>query len=374
MTKIPLLKPKLPDANQLLPFLRRIDQARWYTNFGPLENEFLQKLLEIQSETDTHQIHGTLTSNATQGLELVLSALDLAPNSKVAIPALTFAATATAVRRAGHIPIALDVDRDSWLLTPEGVPTKGELLIDAVVPVSTFGMPQDATAWSQWSHSNQVPVVIDAAAAFGAQKSAPDITVVFSLHATKTLSSVEGGLVITQNPALAHRLRAMTNFGFGLMQATASTNAKMSEYHAAVGLAHLELWPSQVQSRRNLLLNYEKGMALLTGKFLKLQKDTGHFAPSMMNVKLHSAEARARLEKDCTAAGIQTRRWYQPLVHNLSSIEEIVVSGPLKESEKLSQTLIGLPFFPEMTIEELNYILNVCTKSLQPSPSEIKDY
>jgi dTDP-4-amino-4,6-dideoxygalactose transaminase len=230
-------------------------------------------------------------------------------------------------------------------------------------------MPQDATAWSQWSRCNQVPVVIDAAAAFGAQKSAPDITVVFSLHATKTLSSVEGGLVITQNSALAHRLRAMTNFGFGLMQATASTNAKMSEYHAAVGLAHLELWPSQVQSRRDLLRNYKKGLASLAGKVLKFQKDTGIFAPSMMNVKLHSSEVRERLEKDCSAAGIQTRRWYQPLVHNLLSIEEVIVSGPLKESEELSQTLIGLPFFPEMTIDELDYTLKVCSKSLQLSPS-----
>lgn len=364
MMRIPLLKPDLPGADKLLPYLRRIDEARWYTNFGPLENEFLQKLLEIQSKIDTQPIHGTLTSNATQGIELALAALDLAPNSKVAIPALTFAATATAVRRAGHIPIALDVDRDTWLLTPEGVPTKGELLLDAIVPVSTFGMPQDAAAWSRWSHINQVPVVIDAAAAFGAQKSAPDITAVFSLHATKTLSSVEGGLVITQNPALAHRLRSMTNFGFGLMQATATTNAKMSEYHAAVGLAHLELWPSQVQSRRDLLRNYENGLAPLTGKVLKFQKDTGLFAPSMMNLKLHSSEARERLEKDCAAAGIQTRRWYQPLVHKLSSIEEVVISGPLDESEKLSQTLIGLPFFPEMTSDELDFTLEVCSKSL----------
>lgn len=361
---IPLLKPKLPDLDQLLPYLRRIDEARWYTNFGPLENEFLQKLLVIQSKIDINPIHGTLTSNATQGLELALSALDLAPKSKVAVPALTFAATATSVHRAGHIPIALDVDPDTWLLTPENVPSKKELLIDAIVPVSTFGMPQDAFAWSEWSHINQVHVVIDAAAAFGAQKSAPGITLVFSLHATKTLSSVEGGLVITQNSALSHRLRAMANFGFGLMQATASTNAKMSEYHAAVGLAHLELWPSQIESRRNLLRNYEKALAPLNGEILKFQKDTGLFSPCMMNVKLYSSEARDKLERDCAASGIQTRRWYQPLVHKLSSIEKVIFSGSMEESEKLSQTLIGLPFFPEMTIDELKFTTEVCSKSL----------
>lgn len=353
---IPLLKPTLPNAGELLPYLQRIDSAHWYTNFGPLQSEFLHKLLELQARLDSQPVYGVLAANATLGIELALASLKLPPGSSVAVPALTFAATATAVQRAGHTPVALDVDQNTWLLTPECVSDLALNQIDAIVPVATFGMPQDASLWSSWSKTHGKPVVIDAAAAFGAQKTAPDITVVFSLHATKTLSSVEGGLVVTQNAPLADRMRAMTNFGFGLEMPSVATNAKMSEYHAAVGLAHLTLWPSQVRSRQVLLQEYKEALAPLTPSCLRFQQDTGLYAPSLMPIRLQEAELRDRLEALCAARGIQTRRWYQPLVYQLASIGNARVLEPLTESVNLAQTLLGLPFFPGLSSEELAYI------------------
>ncbi|MFM6989866.1 MAG: DegT/DnrJ/EryC1/StrS family aminotransferase [Rhodoferax sp.] len=353
MRNIPLLKPTLPHAGELLPYLQRIDSTHWYTNFGPLQAEFLHELITLQAQLDSQDVHGLLAANATLGLELALASLNLAPGSHVGVPALTFAATATAVQRAGHTPLALDVDPDTWLLTPDCVSAHAVSQIDAIVPVSTFGMPQDASRWSSWSRIHGKPVVIDAAAAFGAQKTAPDITVVFSLHATKTLSSVEGGLVVTQNAPLADRMRAMTNFGFGLEAPSVATNAKMSEYHAAVGLAHLTLWPSQVRARQVLLQEYKEALAPLTPGRLCFQQDTGLYAPSLMPIRLKEPELRDRLEALCAARGIQTRRWYQPLVHQLPSMGSVKVLEPPIESENLAHTLLGLPFYPGLSPEEL---------------------
>jgi dTDP-4-amino-4,6-dideoxygalactose transaminase len=119
---IPLLRPLLPRAEALMPFLTRIDESRHYTNFGLLHNEFLQRLLDWQQNLDGASIHGVLTSNATLGLEFSVASLDLPLGSRVAVPALTFPATATAVLRCGHVPVALDVDSDTWLLTPDSLP------------------------------------------------------------------------------------------------------------------------------------------------------------------------------------------------------------------------------------------------------------
>jgi dTDP-4-amino-4,6-dideoxygalactose transaminase len=353
---IPLLKPTLPNAGELLPYLQRIDSSHWYTNFGPLQCEFLHELITLQAQLDRQEVHGLLTANATLGLELALASLNLRPGSHVAVPALTFTATASAVQRAGHTPLALDVDPDTWLLTPDCVGAHALNQIDAIVPVSTFGMPQDASRWSSWSKTHGKPVVIDAAAAFGAQKTAPYITVVFSLHATKTLSSVEGGLVVTQNAPLADRMRAMTNFGFGLDKPAVTTNAKMSEYHAAIGMAHLKLWPTQVKTRQILLHDYKQALGHLMPSQLSFQQDTGLYAPSLMPIRLKDAELRDRLEALCAARGIQTRRWYQPLVHQLPSMGTVKVLEPLTKSENLAQTLLGLPFFPGLSSEELAYI------------------
>jgi hypothetical protein len=73
--QIPLLKPSLPDAHTLLPYLQRVDNSHWYTNFGTLENEFLNKLLSKQQTLDENEVFGVLTSNATLGIELALTAL-----------------------------------------------------------------------------------------------------------------------------------------------------------------------------------------------------------------------------------------------------------------------------------------------------------
>jgi len=348
--EIPLLRPKLPDADALVPYLRRIDSRQHYTNFGGLQDEFLGLLVEHQQVLDGCPVHGVLTTSGTLGLELVLSALDLPLGSRVAVPALTFPATATAVERCGHVPVLLDVDPDTWLLTPAHMPADlSGLDIQAVIPVATFGLPQNLQAWSAWREATGIHVIIDAAAALGSQKTMADIPVVFSLHATKTLSSGEGGLVLTQDRRLAERLKAMTNFGIGLNMPTIATNAKMSEYHAAVGLAHLEIWPAQVAARKALLGQYRQALAGAEGSVFKFQNGTGLFAPSVFCIQLASPALRDQLERLCEREGIQTRRWYLPLLQHQSMLKWSQVPSPTVNAEYLADTLLGLPFFPDMT-------------------------
>jgi dTDP-4-amino-4,6-dideoxygalactose transaminase len=360
MMSIPLLRPLLPDAHALLPYLQRIDSNRFYTNFGPLHQEFLQRLLTLQLRKEGSTIHGLLTTSATLGLELAIAALDLPAGSHVAVPALTFIATGTAIERCGHIPVAVDVDSQSWLLTPNQMPKGVELHdIKAVVPISTFGMPQDALAWSAWSQIHHIPVIIDAASAWGGQTTAQGVTAVFSLHATKALSSGEGGLILTRDPAMAERLRAMTNFGIGLNNPSMGSNAKMSEYHAALGLAHLEMWPAQVILRNNLIEKYHQALAPATSKMLTFQKDTGLFSPSLFCIRMNSQSLRDQLEAYCAAKGIQTRRWYLPLLQDQPMLKSVLKPWPTTHADDLAKTLIGLPFFVDMDDQQLEKVVHV---------------
>jgi len=354
--KIPLLRPLLPSAELLRPYLERIDHSRFYTNFGPLQNEFLSQLLATHESLLDQKVYGVLTSNATSGLELALASLDLPAGSRVGIPAFTFPATASAVYRCGHVPVVFDVDLNSWMLTPDILSTHLDANIHAVMPVAPFGMPQNSKLWSAWSQKTGVPVIIDAAAAFGAQSCAPGVTLVFSLHATKTLSSGEGGLVITQDPHLANKIKTITNFGIGSEQPLLATNAKMSEYHAAVGLAHLSIWPQQVKARKALLLKYLENLKGISPYKLYIQADTGLYAPSVFAVRLENSFKRMQLEKACNDADIQTRRWYLPLIQNQRMFQPMEVSGSTVNAKLLSETLIGLPFYPDMSIDELGCV------------------
>jgi len=360
MMSIPLLRPLLPDANALLPYLQRIDNNRFYTNFGPLHQEFLQRLLTLQLRKEGSTVHGLLTTSATLGLELAIAALDLPAGSHVGVPALTFVATATAIARCGHVPVVLDVDLPSWLLKPEQMPQGADLQnIKAVIPVSTFGMPQDALAWSSWSKNHRIPVIIDAASAWGAQSTAEGITAVFSLHATKALSSGEGGLILTRDPALANRLRGMTNFGIGQNSPTLGSNAKMSEYHAAIGLAHLDIWPQQVEARNKLLSQYHQALTPAIPQLLVFQQDTGLYSPSLFCVSLASEVLREKLEEKCAAGGIQTRRWYLPLLQDQPMLKSVSKLRPTPNADSLAKTLIGLPFFVDMDEQQLAKVVQV---------------
>jgi dTDP-4-amino-4,6-dideoxygalactose transaminase len=94
--RIPLMVPELPTLDALTPYLRRIDQNRWYSNFGPLTREFEERLLPTFSASDGVHPHVVTVSTGTAGIELALRALELPPSSAVLVPALTFVATATA--------------------------------------------------------------------------------------------------------------------------------------------------------------------------------------------------------------------------------------------------------------------------------------
>jgi dTDP-4-amino-4,6-dideoxygalactose transaminase len=353
-----LMRPVLPDAEALLPFLKRIDESRHYTNFGPLQEELAQKLLELQPRFRQASIHAVCTSSATLGLELALSALDLPKGSRIGLPALTFVATASAITRCGHVPVVLDIDEHDWMLNSDDLADFPASLA-AVVPVATFGMPQDAQMWSRWSDSNGIPVIIDAAGAIGAQATASGVTVVFSLHATKPLSAAEGGLIITEDAELAERLRSMTNFGIGLNDPAAGTNAKLSEYHAAVGLAALKDWPKSSHARMKLYRTYVEQFSHRCNELVTFQQDSGQVAPCIFAVRMATGALRDAVERRCMIDGIGTRRWYLPLIQNQPMLSNVELPAQTPNALRLEQTLLGLPFSLDMQDEDVARVVQV---------------
>lgn len=360
---VPLLVPDMPSPQALLPWLERMHAARHYSNFGPLVQE-LENAFAERFQTPVGQV--TTVTNATLGLELVLQALELPAGSRVLVPAFTFVATATAVLRAGHVPVLADVDAHSWMLTPDIARAACAVArVDAVLPVATFGMPHNMQAWQQFEHDTGLPVVIDAAAAYGSQWLAgAEGTMVFSLHTTKSLPAGEGGLIVSTRPGLAARVRELSNFGINLDPAAAvplgalagvGTNAKMSEYHAAIGLVSLQNWEHSSQRRRALRVDLIQDITQASPWPLVWQQQ-GHggelMAPTLLCARLPSEAARAALEKVCHRGRIMTRRWYQPLLTNMGVLRHCCTPLDTPNAQALASTLLGLPFFLGITQEQ----------------------
>ena len=364
---IPLLRPCLPTAEALRPWLERIDETRRYSNFGPLVREFEAVLagalagpLEGVPMDRSGEPRVVTLHSGTAALELAVAALDLAPGGAVLMPALTFPATAGAVMRRGLTPLFADVDAWCWQLTPEiarGMAARAPLAL--VVPVAPFGVPVDAAGWDAFVADTGIPVLIDAAAAFGNQVIGERAHVAFSFHATKPFSSGEGGALVTRDGALAERVRRLSNFGFnGDLVEEAAGNAKMSEYAAAVGLAQWRRWPDIRARGRRLWHRYAEGLSALSGVRMQ-QGVSAERLPATLPATLVVELPRdaSRVAHGLALAGIETRRWYWPPLHHHPAFAHCPRAleggesgeGELPVTEALGRHLLGLPWFAEIT-------------------------
>ncbi|MBP0445466.1 aminotransferase class I/II-fold pyridoxal phosphate-dependent enzyme [Roseomonas sp. SSH11] len=360
---IPVARPRLPDARAILPYLQEIDANHWYANHGLL-------WLRLQSRLAAHWGVApeavALTANATLALALALRASRVAPGRKCLIPAWTFVATAGAAREAGLVPHFADVDPATWALDPDAVAAREDLAeIGAILVVAPFGMPLDTARWDALSARTGIPVVIDAAAAFDALRAGGPMRpgsspVIVSLHATKAFGIGEGGAVLSQDAEWMERLRRLSNFGFlGSREAmVAGTNAKMSEYTAAIGLAALDAWPETRAGWQAISRHYAEALAD-DARIALSPGFGGDWISATLSVlwPAEGPEDAAELARE----GIGTLRWWGDGCHRHPAYADCP-RDPLPVTDFLARRVIGLPFWRDMTATQVAYICGVAQR------------
>ena len=349
----------MPRWDEVLPYLKRIDAARWYTNFGPLATELEARIAALLPDTQGRVPATASFANATLALELAMLAHELPERSRVLMPALTFVATPASVIAAGHVPVICDVDEASWLLTPEITePLLRETGAIAVLPVSTYGCPQDVAAWDALSVRTGATVVIDAAAAFSNQTRSGKSTLVFSLHATKALGAGEGAAAMTTDRDLVDAMRRLSNFGIQLPQGLvhrSGTNAKLSEYHAAVALASLDGWAERRSRRQRAYQWYLRALAQHCPAVSVQQRPADgvySIMPVLLPENVHATKIAGSLEEQ----GIDTRRWYCPTLERHPAFRDLPVAGTLRAANRLNDRLLALPFHTQLLESDVDFV------------------
>ncbi len=348
--------PDMPSTERLIPYLKEIEENHWYSNFGPLYHRFKERLAhECISGIDPERL--TLVSSGTSAIELALKNLGLKPGSKVLTSSFTFPATVEAILNAGLKPVVCDVDRDSWLLTPE-IAERNILHNDivAVVPVAAFGMPVSSEDWASFHNNTGLPVVVDAAAAIMNQSINENIYYAFSLHATKPIGVGEGGVIVSPEKSKAEAIRKMANFGFeaGRIINNTGTNAKISEYHCAVGLAQLDRIATIKQISSN---NLEMYMMLFERHNIEIRIQAGidSFVPASLYVIFDQGDA-GELSEKLLSHGVETKRPYWPLMQGFSAFKDKIIYENLnfKHAEMISSQGLALPFHNHLTQQDID--------------------
>jgi len=240
MKKIYVTKSYLPPFKEYVQKISTIWDTHVLTNSGPIHNEFIDKLKEYLNVNNLEYV-----SNGTIAIELALDSLDVKDGEIITTP-FTFVATSTAIVWQRCKPIFVDIKSDDFSINPVEVEKKINKNTKAILAVHCFGFPCDVESLDIISKKYNIPVIYDAAHAFGVKinkKSIFDYGTIStcSLHSTKVFHSVEGGLCISTNSDIIEKIRIVKNFGIDkLEQKYVGINAKNSEFHSAMGLCVLE--------------------------------------------------------------------------------------------------------------------------------------
>jgi dTDP-4-amino-4,6-dideoxygalactose transaminase len=374
--------PDLPSAEEILPFLREIDANRWYSNFGPLVTRFEQAFAQTMAKAhgEAKPFQAVTTCSGYNAITIGLRLLGLGPDKTVLVPAITFPACPLAVENIGAKTILCDVDPQEWTITPSIARKVAEhTKIDAVMPVCLYGKPLDAQAWDAFTQETGIPVLMDAASAIESQRYLTRGLVVHSLHATKPFGIGEGGLLVTADPELALKARQISNFGtVERITRCGGENGKMSEYHAAVGLAQLDRWAG-IKKRRQAVLDLYNREFVLFPESVVLQPDINEAVVSSLMLTLKQHDGRDIL-KTMQNQGIACHRTYLPALYrhpHLSGLPLATLEGELLYGSKnpeglqkmrgsrfMEKTLLGLPFHALMKPEEVHKTIMILSEAL----------
>lgn len=352
------MRPQLPDVAQLSPYLERIDAARYYSNHGPLLRE-LERRLAAHFAVQPEQL--SLVANGTVALSAALLAVGAPIGSRCLVPSWTFVASAAAIWAANLTPYFVDVSPSTWMLDPLEIERRADLEgVGAVMVVSAFGAPVDTQAWDAFTARTGIPVVIDCAASFDtvtsvAQARPGKSPIMISLHATKVFGTGEGGVVISLDDRTMNRFHRICNFGVwdSPEGQILGYNGKLSEYHAAVGLAALDGWQTRRAALAALTERYAAALAQRSG-VATVPGYAGGWVSCYCNVAVDDASGTIeRLER----LGIATRRWWQNGVHHQRAYRPFG-RDELPVTDSLGSRVFGLPFFHDMSDEQFERVLS----------------
>jgi dTDP-4-amino-4,6-dideoxygalactose transaminase len=313
--------------------------------------------------------HAVVVSSCTSGLMLALRCLGL--RGEIVLPSFTFMATGHAALWNGLTPVFADIDPRTFEVAPERVDEAMTGQTAAVFAAHTFGAPCDVPALAKLAAERAVPLILDAAPAFGGRY--PDGAMigtagaveVFSLSPTKPFTTGEGGIITTDDAALARELRIGREYGNpgGYDSAFIGLNARMPELSAALGRHSLPRLPELLDRRRLLAERYRAALSGVAG--IGFQQTHPAARPTYKDLCLRIEAAEFGIDRDTlvtalAAERIATRTYYDPPLHRQTAYQRFDTGGwSLAHSEELARTAISVPLWSDMPEHLVDQICDV---------------
>ncbi|GGI29156.1 DegT/DnrJ/EryC1/StrS family aminotransferase [Bradyrhizobium guangdongense] len=264
---VPVNTPLL-DGNEA-EYLAECIRTGWISSEGPFIKRFEESMASAAGRR-----HGISVTNGSVALDLAVHALGLEPGDEVIIPTFTIISCAAAIVRAGLVPVAVDCDPATWNMTIEGVEAAVTSRTRAIMLVHIYGLPVDLAPIIELARNRGFKIIEDAAEMHGqTYRGAPcgsfgDVST-FSFYPNKHVTTGEGGMILTDDDALADRLASLRNLCFQPQQRfiheELGWNARMTNLQAALGVAQVERLPRTVEIKRRIGRLYDSHLENVEG-------------------------------------------------------------------------------------------------------------
>ena len=358
---IPVTQTYMPDRQKYMELVAELWESKWLTNRGAYVKKLEKQIkdyLRLQSEL-------FLTANGTIALQLMINTIaeksaDPAKTKIITTP-FTYIATVSSILWEKFTPVFADIEPDSLTINPREV----ENLIDdetlAILPTHVYGNPCDTEALQAISERTGVPVLYDAAHAFGVRYKGRPLydygeMSIASFHATKVFHTIEGGAVFSRNKELLELAYLKHNFGHTSPETfgTVGINGKMNEFEAAMGLAVLQDMDIILEGRKKAYEHYLRYLKKDKVKLISIRPETEwnySYMPVIFDSEALLLKAVERLNKE----NILPRRYFYPSLNQL----DFVRSPAMPVSEDIAPRILCLPLYAGLKEEEVEKISTI---------------
>lgn len=294
-------------------------------------------------------------SSGTAALHLALVALGIGGGDEVIVPSFTFAATANTVAMTGARPVFVDIEPDSFCVDPEAVAAAVSPRTAAIMPVHLYGHPAAMDPLQAVADRHQLAVVEDAAQAHAASFNGRPVGALgdvgaFSFYPTKNMTTAEGGMIVTDDAALARAARFLRNQGMehAYHNEIVGLNCRLTDVAAAIGRVQLGKLAAWTKARRAVATAYDQRLQGVCTPPVEAQVEHVYHQYTLRSTD------RDGLKAHLQAHGIGCGVYYPVPVHRLPSFDREL---DLPETERATREVLSLPVRPDLTDEEVDAVV-----------------
>ena len=314
-------------------------------------------------------------SNGTTALHLALLALEVGPGDEVICPTFTYVATANAVVYCGASPVFADSEPGTWNIDPEAIEQKITSRTKAIIVVHVYGQPVDMDPVMEMARKHGLFVIEDAAEALGAQYKSKMIGSIgdiatFSFYGNKIITTGEGGMVVTDDAALATTMKQLRGQGVDPDRRywfpVVGYNYRMTNLAAAVGLAQLENVQWHVDRRLEVAKWYKEALSEVSGICLQSETGFGKHAYWMFTILLEngSPSQRDELMDRMRKTGVETRPGFYP-IHSLPPYVDSSEAYSYPVATRIALQTISLPTSAALTKSDVRFVCDALISSME---------